>query len=469
MKLYSQQSELRAIKSMAVANSGAGKLEVNTATLVSSFLMASVDETFFHYEPCKAAYKRLVSVSRKRSRIVSYADLLEDPALNEEYRDILREYNKKPIQSKAGAVDLLEKLDEYRMTRTLFFMSKNIIETLKQPEVDVQVLLDDTTNALTQARARESMADMILTIGKDANDEGLDLVNKALSPDNEKLLKTGYKEFDEKSGGLPSEGVFLLASTTSGGKSVTRMNLVNNLYKLNKVDVCTVSLEMNAVKETRRTLSWLTRLPFWKFVKNRISDSEHSLALKAWRKFHKFGVKFKCRYSLLCPTRSLSIDSLLMLVKPYKYKVLAIDYIGLLDGADGADQAKVLSAITRVCKIFSAENKCLVILLAQLDSDDDRIRYSKGILEHVDNCWIWNYSKQEQRDLKLLPVQQKKARDQELFNFELVERFDIMTVANVGDELPSLEIGDGGSTKFDPSDDGDVDPLGEGEVDYAVN
>lgn len=470
MKLFSQQLELRAIKSMAVANGG-GKLQVTNATVVSSLLLASVDESFFHYEPCKAAYKRLMTVSTKRSRIIAYSDLLEDPALNEEYRDILREYNKRPVVTKRGAEDLLEQLDKYRMTRGLYYMSRDILESLKQSEVDVQALLDDTTNKLTRCRSRESMADMILTVGKDANQAGIDLMDQVLNPEEEKLLKTGMKEFDERNGGLPAEGVLLLASTTSGGKSVTRMNLVSNIYKLNKVDVSTVSLEMNAVKETRRQASFLTKIPFWKYVKKRLNDDEKARSLQSWRKFHRFGVKNGCRYSLMCPTHSLSIESLLLLMKPYGFKVLAIDYIGLLEGVDGADQWKMLSAVTRACKVFSAETKCLVILLAQLDSDDDRIRYSKGILEHVDNCLIWNYSKQEQRDLRVLPMVQKKARDQELFNFDLSERFDIMTVANPDDKgLPAVVADTTVAHGSVPTiGDDDVDPLGDEQIAYDVD
>lgn len=459
---------------MAVANGGsmdsqegkAAKLAVNERTLISSFLMASVDESFFHYEPSKAAYLRLVNVSKKRSRIIAYPDLLEDPALNEEYRDILREYNKKPVQSKRGAEDLLEQLDKYRMTRALYFMARDTIETLKLPEVDIDKLLDETTNKLSLARSKESMADLIQTIGKDAN--ALDLVEQAMSPEADLQLKTGWKEFDERSGGLPSEGVFLMAATTSGGKSVTRMNLMKNIYLLNSVDVATISLEMNAVKETRRLLSNLTRIPFWKYSKKRLTEDEKNVSRKAWRRFHKHGKKNDCRYSIMAPTRSLSIQSLLLLMKPYNFKVIAIDYISLLEGVDGNDQWKALSAVTRECKVFSAENKCLIILLAQLDSDDDRIRYSKGILEHVDNAIIWNYSKPEQRDLKVLPMQQKKARDGELYNFDMKEAFEIMTVLNPDDASPSVEQDISGNNSSRSTGDEDVDPLEDQPIDYEV-
>jgi hypothetical protein len=474
MKLYSQSLELKAIKSMAVANGGEKtKLEVNGKTQISSYLMASVDESFFHYEPAKAAFKRLITVSRKRSKILSYDDLVEDPALNEEFRDILREYKKKPLKTQDQAAQLLESLDNYRKTRALYYMAKNVIDTLKEPEVDIDTLLDDTTDRLTQTRSRESMADLILSVGADGN--AVDLIDQALSPEDDLLLKSGFKEFDERNGGLPNEGVMLLAATTSGGKSVTRMNLMKNLYKLNKVSVATVSLEMNAKKETRRLLSNLTGIAFWKFNKKRLKPAEKEKAHEAWKKFHKFGVKNDCRYSLMCPTRGLSIQQLLLLMKPYKFKVLAIDYIGLLEGVDGADQWKVLSAVTRECKVFSAENKCLVILLAQLDSEDDRIRYSKGILEHADNAWIWNYSKQEQRDLKVLPIKQLKARDQELFGFDLKEHFEIMTVLNMDDPTPEVadlhdtSVGGGSSGGTTKIGDDDVDPLKEETVEYDVS
>lgn len=468
MKLFSQQLELRAVRSMAVSSPGdkVASVTMTDATSISSLLLSSVDESFFHYEPAKAAYKRLMSVAQRRSKIISFEDLIEDPAINEEFRDVLGQYKKAPVISVDRATTLLASLDEYRQTRSLYYMAKNVLETLKKSEVNVGELLDTVTNQLTAARSRDSMTDQIQTIGHDANavDE---LLDEALSTEDDQLLLTGIKEFDDRNGGITAEGVWLIAATTSGGKSVARMNLCKNLYLLNNVSVCTVSLEMNSKKETHRLLSNLTRIPFWKFKKKRLSDADRELCRKKWKAFHLHGKKCKARYSILCPTRGVTIQQLLMLVKPYKFKVLAIDYIGLLEGVDGKDQWQVLSSITRICKIFSSENKCLVILLAQLDSDDDRVRYSKGIMEHVDSCWIWNYSKQEQRDLRTIPVVQKKARDQELFPFDLAEQFNIMTISNPDEERAPEEHDD--TTADSPTRKHADNPLSDDEpVTYDV-
>ncbi len=371
-------------------------------------------------------------MAQKRSMILSYDDLVEDPAIDEEFRDILREGRRKPVRDMESAQILFGTLDKYKKSRALYFMAKSVIEALKEPKIDLESLTEGVTDTLTKIISRENTADQIRVIGKDAN--SLELFEEALDTEDESLYKTGYTEFDDKNGGLPSEGVFLMAATTSGGKSALRMNLMKNMYLLNAIDVATVSLEMNAKKETRRLLSNLTGIEYWKFVRKSLSGEERRQAKLEWRKLHKFGVKNDCKYSLLCPTRGLSIHQLLTLMKPYKYKAIAIDYISLLDDGGQKDQWKLLADITRECKVFSGETGCLVVLLAQLDSDDDRVRYSKGILENADNAWIWNYSKQEQRDLHILPIKQLKARDQELFPFDLRENFGSMQVLNLDDD-----------------------------------
>lgn len=398
---------------------------------LSSLLLGSLDDSYFHFEPCKAAFQRVYTVARKRSVILSYSELLEDPALNEDFREILRNSEAKQCRTELKVKRLRGALDKYRKTRKLYEMAKTIIEDLKQAEVDVDKMLDTATDSLTDARSSEELGKLLHTIGKDG--DALDLAEEAMSVEDEVLLKSGYTEIDTRNGGIPAEGVMLLAATTSGGKSTMLMNLLLNLYKLNKVSCVNVSLEMNARKLTRRVLSCLTQIPYWKYVKKALSEDERAQSRKAWRRLHKFGEKYDCRFSQMCPTYSVSITQLFMLLKPFGYKVVGIDYISLLEGVDVKDQWKALSAITREAKIFSAENKCLVILLAQLDSDDDRIRYSKGILEHVDAAWTWNYAKPEVRETKTIPVKQAKARDQELFPFELREAFEVMSVFNMED------------------------------------
>ena len=433
MKLFSQNLELRAIRTIALRNGfqdegAVTSMDTSSKALASSTLLSSINESFFHYEPCKAAYSRIMRVAEKRSRILGYEDLLEDPALDEEFRDILREEKKRAARTVQEAEDLASQLDKYRVFRLIYEGSKEAINMLKDTKVDADNLIDYVAGKVTEARSKQNLTESIQTIGKDGNAHKL--IDKVLDPTTEMLHKTGYTEFDTRNGGVPTEGVWILAGTTSGGKSVIRMNIMEHMYFHNNLDTLTVSLEMNEEKEARRLASAISRVPLWKIAKGALTDKDREQIKKAWKKFYKHGKTNDCRYSLFCPKGGLTIQQLLLLIKPYKYKVVAIDYVSLLDGVDAQDQWKTLSSIVRQCKIFSGENKCLVIVLAQLDSEDDRIRYSKGMLEHADACWTWNYSKPEQRELKEIPIQQKKARDQELFPFPLKEEFEVMRVSN---------------------------------------
>ena len=416
MKLFSIKAELKAIKSITKSKQGL------TALMLSTF-----DASFFHFEPAKAAYERIVSLAKKRGEIIKFSELLEDPSLNEEYREMLRDV-KSYCKTEKSTVALIEILDKYRKARTIYEMSKQSIEALKADSVDVDKLIEDCTMRLLAARAGDPLAQQMRILGKDCNAESL--LDEALDTAVDILYKTGFTEYDEKSGGLPSDGVMLLAGTTSGGKSVILKNLLTNIYKLNKVDVCNVSLEMSDKKQTRRLLSRLTRIPFSKFTKQTLSPEERKLSRKAFRKFNAYGDRHGCRYAMLNPTHSVTINQLLMLVKPFGFKVIGIDYASLLDQGPERDQWKALGEIARQCKIFGTANKCLVILLCQLDDADDHIRYSKALLEHADGAWIWNYAKPEQRETKTIPIQQKKARDGELYNFDLQEEFEIMTVSS---------------------------------------
>lgn len=418
MKLFSQNLEQIAIKSICDSSDEG----------VRAHILSSLDESYFHFEPCKAAYKRIHSIAKKRSLILSFTELVEDPALNEEFRDVLREAEPKTANSESRAKALVASLAEYRKTRMIYTMSKELVEALKQSEVDTEALLNKIVDTVTKARTTSDITQMVYTFGKGGT---IDHVSEALSVEDDILYKVGFSEIDNKNGGIPAQGVMIVAATTSGGKSTVLQNMLTNLYRLNRISVANVSLEMNQNKLIRRISSMLTGVPYWKFVKKALSKEERAETDVAWKKLHKFGIKHGIQYDLICPKSSLNITQLLTLLKPYGHKVIGIDYISLLEGVDTDNQWRELSSITRQCKIFSEQNECLIILLAQLDSEADKVRYSKGIVEHADAAWTWNYSKPEQRETKTLPVKQLKARDAELYSFELKEMFEVMTVEDM--------------------------------------
>lgn len=423
-KLFSADLEVTAVRTMAVAK----------ANPLTGMLFSTLDESFFHYEPALAAYRRIAAIARKRGEVLDFADLLDDPSLDEEFRDLLRESATKRVKSTNGVNKLLDRLGAYRKLRVAYEITSQALNDLSQSRVDPDEILNGLADGLLRARAGKDRMDlMVRNVGHEAN--ALDAMKTVLDSEMEYLYKTGFREYDDRNGGFPTEGVILLAGTTSGGKSVLLQNLLKQMYFLNKISVMNVSLEMQEHKLLNRHASMLTGIEVSKFIKKTATPEEKKAARIAWKKLHQFGEENECRYGYMCPTESVNMQQLLLTLKPQAYDVIGIDYAGLLDGMDADDQWRKLSAAIREAKIYSSANHCLIIVLAQLDGDTSKLRYSKGMLEHADGAWFWNYTKPEVRELRMLPIQQEKARDQELFPFELEEKFHVMQVCN-----PSLNV-----------------------------
>ena len=246
----------------------------------------------------------------------------------------------------------------------------------------------------------------------------------------------------------------LLAGATSSGKSVLSMNLLKQMHELNSIDVLKITLEMTAEQEMNRILSMISGVPFNKIKQNKLTDREKDKVLKAAKKFNAECKARKSRFSYASPTEGMTIDDVLYMAMAYNTKVLCIDYVGLLEGVDDDNQWRKLSEIVRKAKMYAARTGALVVILCQLDDESGKIRYSKGMREHADVVWAWNYSDPELRATRHIPVEVIKARDGELMTMPLKEAFDFMLVGNPEGEVPEFKKSD---KKFKSSCGSDAD------------
>lgn len=423
--LYDQDSEIRCIKTLTDESIPAG---------IRSTLLGKLASDHFYNAPTLAAFNRIDTLAKKRFEIVDLNSLTADPVIDEDLRDILKSQvrKEKSCKNKKQVANLLDVLERYRKIRAVYGIAKDSFAELEKSEVDIDSLLNKVTEAVSRANASLAEDQFFLNFG--VNDSSAKIVDSVINRKVSPRIKTGYVEYDKRNGGLPEHGVFIISATTSGGKSVLAMNLAVRLYRKGKKSVCRISLEMDEEQETRRMASHLTKIPFNKFKENKLSMADKANVLKAFQDFSAYGLKHGIAYTTISPTRAVSINDVFRMIKAFAYQIVMIDYIGLLAGMDSESQWFQLSEVAAVSKRFSREGgKCLVVILAQLDDTTDKLRYSKGIKEHADTMWQWNYTKQEQRDLRVLPVRVEKDRDGEVFNFDLNERYDIMTAENMPD------------------------------------
>jgi replicative DNA helicase len=421
MLLYSQTAELRAIRTLT-----SPKIDES----VRSTWLGQLSKDYFHFEPCQRAFERIDKLAKKRFRIISFKALIEDPSLDEDMRDVLSTMSEKPAIKKSQRKETLETLDNYRKIRILYYAAKDTLEAMGETEVDVDSLLEEHAQAVARANMKGAHEEFFLNFG--AHDSSDAIIGDILAGKIRPRIKSGFPEYDERSGGLPENGVMIIAATTSGGKSTIAMIISKIMYLVNKMSVLRITLEMQELQETQRLFSNLTGIPLRRFTQNKLTMADKALVKRKHKEYVAHGKKHGITYTTISPKGEMTIDGALRMAKPFGHKIIVIDYLGLLDGTDGDDQWKALNAAARTAKNYSRETGALVILLAQLDDATDKLRYARGIKEHADVMWQWNYSKPEQRESRVIPIQVSKDRDAELYTFDVGERFDVMNVTTNG-------------------------------------
>ena len=215
--------------------------------------------------------------------------------------------------------------------------------------------------------------------------------------------------------------------------STMLLNLLRNIYKVNKVSVAKISFEMSKRQEVNRLLSNISSIHYTKFAQGLLTKDDKRNAYNAHVKFNKFGIKNGCRYATICPEKGMTIEDVFITMKPFGFNVIGIDYVSLLKGVSVDNMWRIMGEVCAKAKMYSRANRCLVILLCQLDDDTDKIRYSNAMKENADVVWHWNYSKEEVRATHVIEINTSKARDGELIKFPLAERFEFMQVENPSD------------------------------------
>jgi hypothetical protein len=126
------------------------------------------------------------------------------------------------------------------------------------------------------------------------------------------------------------------------------------------------------------------------------------------------------------------MEEILFTLKPYKYDVIVIDYIGLTKGHDGKEQWKTLGNATRLCKRYAAMTNSIIIGAAQL-SEENKLKYSKTMEEHANLAWFWDYG-DEAKESKIIEILQRKSRTQNGFTFVLEPDFNYMRFKSISPE-----------------------------------
>ncbi len=418
MKLFSQTLEVQVIKRICTSRK-------------DTTLLASIDKNYFYTEPAKQAFERIKFLAKEKAEIISWDSLITDPALPESTRELL--INCEIEDNNSSVRDLIKNLTNYKKARTLLKISEEIQEKLTQEKVEVDKLFVNTAEQLAEVKSGQDISSCFTRIGDNSNTNAC--LKQLLKGGILRFYPTGFKQWDNENGGLPKGKLGIIAATSGAGKSLCAEQLCINMA-LQGVRVCLVPLEMNAVDMLQRFIANRTSTDMSQL--NKLTPDDKNIAKQTYAEFKAFErllAQSATSIDLFNPPEDIEMSDLLMLLKPFEYDVIIIDYIGLLKGFDDDNQWRKMGAAARYAKIWGETNNVSVLCLAQL-SEDMVIRYSRAMKEHADFMWTWNAGKLNDLEgsTTIIKVEPQKGRNQAQKNFYLKVDYKKMSMVDATEE-----------------------------------
>lgn len=397
-------------------------------TIDSGKILAHVSEYSFYSEEALEAYSFIKDDITSTGNIISWENLLTNPDLSESVRSFLKATKSKKVRAK-DTNRLVEFISKYERLRRMFMSCDEIINDLSKDSVDIEELENKFLTVSSEITTSiVGVKEQVHVIGKGNNTRGL--VERTLDNKKVRVVPTGFRGFDENNRGLPIGEAVLMAGKTGGGKTaIMAIQMLLNMSRYAPSIV--VPLEMNDEQTMARILSNLSKIPIHRFTAGDLTEDEKRRINKAYTKFAKELKDLNTNYNIWCPDKDVSMTEVLYSLLPLPYEVYLIDYVGLLKGLSDDDQVKKLGNAVREAKIFAKTHNKLVIILAQLN-EDNKVKYSRAMVEHVSNCWIWEYNEanKESGIITIVPI---KSRNQDPTPFDLAVDFSIMRAGDASE------------------------------------
>ena len=250
------------------------------------------------------------------------------------------------------------------MKRSVIRTATEIVEEGYESPDDADQLLDRAESKIfeiSQETARETFRSL-----QEEMQSAFDYVDALMSRGGELTgVPTGFKELDEKTGGLQAGELIIIAARPSMGKTALALNIARNAAVNHGRKVAVFSLEMTAQSLVLRLLSSEAELDASKFRSGYLSTHDHRLLTTAANRLQDAG---------LWIDDSGTITVLEMKAKCRRMKaergldLVIVDYLQLAH-ADGRSERREqeISEISRGLKALAKELEIPVVALSQLN------------------------------------------------------------------------------------------------------
>lgn len=212
----------------------------------------------------------------------------------------------------------------------------------------------------------EDVADLSIAI-----DDAVREIEAAQSRGGEIVgVPTGFTELDEKTHGLHSGQLVLIAARPAVGKSTLALDIARNAAIRNRQATVVFSLEMTRAEIAMRMISAETAIPLQNLRKGTINDSD-------WAKFAQVRSQINDAPLYIDDSPNMTLVEIRAkcrrLAQRLDLKLIVIDYLQLMSsGKKVESRQQEVSEFSRALKLLAKELKIPVIALSQLNRQSEQ-------------------------------------------------------------------------------------------------
>lgn len=267
------------------------------------------------------------------------------------------------VPSAANIRRYAELVREKSLLRRLVAASDQIATSAFNPGLKtVAEVVDDAENLIFQIGDQRKDDDW-----HDTEDSVVRFLDRIQNhADQEDFVPTGITELDDKlDGGMREGEVYVIAARPRMGKTALAITILEHVALNEGHPVALMSMEMGEAQVTRRRMSSVGHIPLHKLKRpERLNDSDWASLTETVEKMRQ--VRF-----YVSDKGALSLNQIRARARGLKRKqglrVLAIDYIGLMDTDPKESRAAAIGRISRGIKALAKELNITILLLSQLN------------------------------------------------------------------------------------------------------
>ena len=246
--------------------------------------------------------------------------------------------------------------------RELIAVSSRIAESGFDERTSVEDLLDKAESSLfsvSQARSRFAFSHIKQSL-EDAFDR-LDELHR--NPEAVRGVPTGFKNLDERVGGLQNSNMIILAARPSLGKTSFALNVAQNAALEHKIPVGIISLETSREQLVHRMLAAQSDLDSWKLSTGKLDEGDFKKLGEA------MGVLAEAPI-FIDDTPALSVMEMRTrarrLQMEHKIRLLIVDYLQLARSRNLENRVQEVSEISQALKNLARELDIPILVTSQL-------------------------------------------------------------------------------------------------------